>query len=415
MAGSVRLAVTGIQDQWLTGEPQFSYFVMNYKRHTRFSTENIEIPFTFSPKEGRKPRFDNSVTCRIPNNMGDLLRSVMLKVTLEPLTHSNVYNTSIGTRIIDYADLVIGGQTIERITGDYMYMYDQIHSNLDDTEQTLYFMTGHNNHLRFSEPYTFFVNLPFYFFRHPSLAVPVCAITKQLVEIRIKFKPSDYKITYSFDRETENDPWAVAQTDVGAIASASILADFYFVTDDEKNFLLTRPVEYVITQLQMAKVPFEPNVISRSVTTHFQHPVKEFFFMANAQERESVSQTPESDSTLFRSEEINIRSDVRFIKNISLEFNEAKVFDHGRLELSYQQSMDHHTGCPSPAYEFYTYSFALKPEMYYPTGQVNMSRIRHQKLNIELDETDTDEIHVSVYAVNYNVLRIESGLAGLKF
>ena len=137
--------------------------------------------------------------------------------------------------------------------------------------------------------------------------------------------------------------------------------------------------------------------------------------MANAQERESVSQTPESDSTLFRSEEINIRSDVRFIKNISLEFNEAKVFDHGRLELSYQQSLDHHTGCPSPAYEFYMYSFALKPEMYYPTGQVNMSRIRHQKLNIELDETDTDEIHVSVYAVNYNVLRIESGLAGLKF
>jgi hypothetical protein len=89
MAGRVRLAVTGIQDQWLTGEPQFSYFVMNYRRHTRFSTEMVEIPFTFSSESGRKPKFGNSITCRIPNNMGDLLRSVTLKVTLDPASDSD--------------------------------------------------------------------------------------------------------------------------------------------------------------------------------------------------------------------------------------------------------------------------------------------------------------------------------------
>jgi hypothetical protein len=195
MAGRVRLAVTGLQDQWLTGEPQFSYFVMNYRRHTRFSTEMVEIPFTFTAESGRKPQFGNSITCRIPNNMGDLLRSVTLKVTLDPLPASdselvsNTYNTSIGTRIIEHADLIIGGQTIERLTGDYVYMYDQLHNNVDDTDQTLYFMTGHNNHIQFSNPYTFYVNLPFYFFRHPSLSVPLCALTKQLVEIRVQFKP----------------------------------------------------------------------------------------------------------------------------------------------------------------------------------------------------------------------------------
>lgn len=395
MVGNVRLAVTGIQDQWLTGEPQFSYFVMNYKRHTRFATENVEIPFTFTADSGRKPQLGNSVICRIPNTAGDLLRSVMLKVTMDPLPGSNLYYTSTGTRIIDYADLMIGGQTIERITGEYIYMYDQLHSNLDDTLQTLYFMTGHNNHLRFTSPYTFYVNLPFYFFRHPSLSVPVCAITKQLVEVRLQFKKD------------------VAYDDPGSIQSASLLADFYYVTDDEKNFLLTRPVEYVITQLQLATVPFEPNVTTRSVTTHFKHPVKEMYFMANVQGNPEVVTT---DPTLYRSDESNIRSNARFIKNISLDFNDTKVFDHDRLQLSYQQSLDHHTGCPSPAYEFYTYSFALKPEVYYPTGQVNMSRIRHQQLTVELEETDSqNDTHVSVYAVNYNVLRVESGLAGLKF
>lgn len=407
MAGSVRLAVTGIQDQWLTGEPQFSYFVMNYKRHTRFSTENIEIPFSFDLNSGKKPSFGNSVTCRIPNTAGDLLRSVMIKVTLEPLTGSNFYNASIGTKIIDFADLLIGGQTIERLTGEYIYMYNQLHSNLDDTLQTLYFLTGHNNHIRFDEPYTVFVNLPFYFFRHPSLSVPVCAIKKQEVEIRVYFKNKTENISYSYDGTT------LAPTTDASIQSASLLADFYYITDDEKNFLLTRPIEYVITQLQLATVPFEPNVLSKSVTTHFKHPVKELYFIANVQGNPNLTT---SDITLYRSEEMNIRSNVRFIKNISLEFNDAMVFDHDRLQLSFQQSLDHYTGCPSPAYEFYTYSFALKPEVYYPTGQVNMSRIRHQKFNIELEETDPDnETHVSVYAINYNVLHVESGLAGLKF
>lgn len=400
MAGRMRLAVTGIQDQWLTGEPQFSYFVMQYKRHTRFATEAVEKPF-----DG-KVAFGQTVTCRIPNNIGDLVRSMMLKVTLEPLTGSNKYNTSIGSRMIDHVDLKIGGQTIERLTGEYIYMYDQLHNNIDDTEQTLYFLTGHNNHLVFRSPYTFYVNIPFYFFRHPSLAIPVCAITKQLVEVEVTFLPATDTISYTYgeSRTPSSD---------GVIASASLITDFYFITDDEKNFLLTRPIEYVITQLQMARIPFKPNTSERSVMLQFKHPVKEMFFIATLHAPDLI---PTDDSMLFLSSEIPARSDVRHIKRISLECNGATVFDHSGTQLAYQQSLDHHTGCPSPAYEFYMYSFALKPEVYYPTGQVNMSRIIHQKLNVELAEVDaSNEIIVHAYASNYNVLRIESGLAGLKF
>jgi hypothetical protein len=90
------------------------------------------------------------------------------------------------------------------------------------------------------------------------------------------------------------------------------------------------------------------------------------------------------------------------------------VFDQDGLYLAYQQSLRHHTGCPSPDFEFYTYSFSLRPEVYYPTGQVNMSRITHKKLTVELEEEAGGAI-VNVYALNYNVLRVESGLAGLKF
>jgi len=62
------------------------------------------------------------------------------------------------------------------------------------------------------------------------------------------------------------------------------------------------------------------------------------------------------------------------------------------------------------------YSFSQNPELHYPTGQVNMSRIIHKLFTIEIEpRLSTYENEVHVYAINYNVLRFESGLAGLKF
>jgi hypothetical protein len=110
------------------------------------------------------------------------------------------------------------------------------------------------------------------------------------------------------------------------------------------------------------------------------------------------------------------RSDYRLIKNIRLDFNGKNIFDYSGTYLAYGQSLKYHTGCPDPANEFYMYSFALDPEKYYPTGQVNMSRIIHKKIDIELDEVSTTrDIKVKVYALSYNILRIQGGLAGLKF
>ena len=66
--------------------------------------------------------------------------------------------------------------------------------------------------------------------------------------------------------------------------------------------------------------------------------------------------------------------------------------------------------------KFGVYSFSLKPEMYYPTGQVNMSRISHKLFTIEISPVnDVFENDTRVYALSYNILRISSGLAGLKF
>ena len=414
MAGRLRLAVTGVQDQWLTGDPKISYFSSIYKRHTRFSTEAVGIPITGNVSLG------GNAIARIPNNVGDLLRSVMLKLTLGELPSGNLYNASIATSVIQYVDLVIGGQTIQRLTGDYIDMYNQLHSNKDDAGTTLYYMNGHNNQIQIvSAPRTFYLNLPFYFFRNPSLAIPICAITRQLIEIHIKFKDVDDDVTFSYGEVNGN--MVRTKTELGSIVEASIITDFYFITRDEINFLLTRPMQYIITQLQLSTMQFKPNESKKSALLKFTNPVKELFFLAKEETGANVGNEDRlldvtSTDQAFSGHVANKRSDYRFVKNIRFECNGKRMFDHTGKYLAYEQSLIHHTGCPDPAYEFYTYSFALKPELYYPTGQLNMSRIIHKKLDVELDETSTSRnINFSIYALNYNLLHVEGGLAGLKF
>ena len=392
MAGRINLAVTGAQDQWFTGKPEFSYFLMNFKRHTKFSVEAIETPF-----EGDMD-FGSSNECLIPQNKGDLIRSMMLKFTLPDPTSATWsesgkdlrYKKSIGSSIIEYADLLIGGQTIERLTGDYIYMYNQIHNNMDDTLQTLYFLSGHDNYIKQSYDWDYNVLLPFYFFRHPSLSIPVCAITKQQVEVRVKFKElKDITVKYSTLNGAIEDP----PSDVSSsIKKVSLVSDFYFVSDDEKNFLLTRPIEYVITQLQMSQFKLKAGESKKSVMLNFKNPVKEMFFMAVSDDVYKYNP----------------------IKHVNMKFNNNTIIDADNLMLSYEQPLKYYTGTTSN--NFGVYSFSLKPETYYPTGQVNMSRIAHNLIEIELDNPDSSFGHkVYVYAVNYNVLRIDAGLSGLKF
>ncbi len=390
MSGRINLAVTGIQDQWLTGEPEFSYFLVNFKRHTKFSIEAVETPF-----DG-EPNFDTSIECRIPSNKGDLIRSMMLKFTLPQPTGTTSggkdirYNKSIGSRIIEHADLRIGGQTIERITGDYIYMYNQIHNNHDDVDQSLYFLSGHNKYIPVSYDWDYSVMLPFYFFRHPSLALPVCALTKQLVEIEIKFKKlEDITITYTTSSGVIEDP----PSDVSSsIKKVSLVTDFFYITENEKNFLLSRPIEYVITQLQMSQFKMKAGESKKSGMLNFKNPVKEMFFIAKSDD-------------VFK---------YNPIKHVIMKFNNNTIIDADNLMLSYEQPLKYYTGTTEN--NFGVYSFSLKPETYYPTGQVNMSRIAHNLIEIELDSPDSSFEHkVYVYAVNYNVLHVESGLGGLKF
>ena len=311
------------------------------------------------------------------------------------------WGTSTPTKMIKYADLIIGGQTIQRITGDYIYMYNQLNYTDNDTNFTLVPTTLHNSYPIINdatyEQYTNFqkykIQLPFYFKDHPSLAIPTCGLDVHIIEVKIKLKPAD-ELTVEYDLSAG----VYYTTDVTSdmvLRNMSLFCDFVYVTDVEKNFIRTRPIEYVITQTQVAEIRMNAGVSSRAVMINFKHPVKELFFLAK------------DDVTKLHAP----------IKHVQLKFNNNTVIDADNLMLSAEQPLRHYTNSIDANNEFGVYSFSMKPGVYYPTGQVNMSRVIHKLLEVELDDTiNTTRSHtLHVYATNYNVMRINGGMAGLKF
>jgi len=80
------------------------------------------------------------------------------------------------------------------------------------------------------------------------------------------------------------------------------------------------------------------------------------------------------------------------------------------------QPYQHHTN--TPAIGINVYSFGLKPEEHQPSGTCNMSRIDNATLQLQLTTravTGARSCQVRVYATNYNVLRIMSGMGGLAY
>ena len=410
-SGRVQVATTGIQDVFLTGSPDITYFQKKFQRHTKFALELLDNPFNDTADFGKTVR-------ATIDRKGDLIRNVFLRVKLSDLDTadaSNVgYTDSIGHAMIDYADLIIGGQTVQRITGEYMEIYTDMF--ISDSQQTaitaLVGKTGTVDGLGPASsstpgpygkyPRTFFVLLPFYYSRADPLAIPLSALTRQEVEVSIKFKPLDQLIV---------SPTASPLPPTsGRIVYASLPVEYVFLGEDEVGQIRNSRLDYVITQLQMAQTTIQPGVNSPRFRLDFTNPVKELYVVIQNQ-----SNVQANDWFNFTNPENLDNLQNHQLLSIQLDFNGETYLDSEVADTSFMyaiQPMNRHTRVPDRL--FYTYSFALDPENYLPTGQVNMSRIQNKLVTLNLSDC-TDIRKIRIYAKSYNVLRIENGLAGVLF
>jgi len=418
--GLMQLVAYGAQDVYLTGNPKVTFFQAVYKRHTNFAMENIEQTTNGTPANSGR------VSVTIARN-GDLVGDMYIELESDA-TSSNTYagNPScwVAERAIASAELSIGGQRIDKHYQRWWRLYSELY--LDESKKANYgkMTTGIDGK-------TVYLPLVFFFNRNPGLYLPLIAL--QYHEVRIDFDLASDFTTYLNANVFK------------------VYANYVYLDTEERRRFAQKGHEYLIEQVQHTGVDTVTAGTTSNKRLSFNHPVKELVWCLNDSTSSNVTTALWNftkrasrtevvlESNVFSQLSANayvpitqgtgvpmLRSGVNGwspeeftednagpLKTFKLVLNGQDRFKAQKGKYFNQvQAYNHHTGCPYPG--VYSYSFALKPEEHQPTGTCNFSRIDNAQVAVELD-AGVVNTNMHMFAVNYNVLRIQSGMGGLAF
>ena len=418
--GLLQLVAYGAQDVYLTGNPQITFFKVVYRRHTNFAMEAIEQTFNGTPGYGQR------VTCQISRN-GDLINRMYLALTL-PSGGTN-YCKFFGLRLVNYVEIEIGGQKIDKHYSHWLYIWNEL--TLPSSKvQGYYDMVGAiGGTVGSALNSKLYIPLEFWFCRNIGLALPLIALQYHEVKINLNFETA-----------------ANCQSNVGALGNttfnASLWVDYIYLDTDERRRFAQLSHEYLIEQLQFTG---QEAITSTSIKPklNFNHPCKELiWFVSNTTYLTNgndnwVNYTTKSNALttlsnlglgIVNSTADSIHEALRIgcitsstmislnpVENAKLVLNGNDRFaqrDGNYFNLI--QPYQHHEKIPNNA-GINVYSFALKPEEHQPSGTLNMSRIDSAVLNLTVNSASSGNANLYVYTVNYNVLRILSGMGGLAY
>ena len=433
MAGRVQLETSGPQDAFFTDNPEYTYFIKNFQKHTNFAPFFVDLDV-----EG-EVEFGNTIRCTIPQNQGDLLKTVSMKVELSAIDQSLTsgydgfgYVESIGHAMIEHVEILIGGQVIQRIPSDFLAIYSD--NYVTQTKQhNLAKLIGKpplefsgtpvsNNdilgYLGFATSnQKYFVDIPFYFYNNLELAVPLCAITGQEIEIIIKLR--DAKDCIYGRHTSDQESYYTGLSPTGLIKSLKLTTEMISLDEEEKQMLLSKKIDYIITQVQESKEIIPVN--TTSIFKHkleFKNPIKELFFIIQ-RIRKVVNGFFISSFNYDSPNQVinNLYTNYENLNNLELTLDDSIILDNvtgNAINLRAVQSGIHHSRTQLFR-RYYSYSFALEPERWYPTGQRNFSLIKEQFVKLDLHPDNVADRELRVLGLSYNILRVENGIAKTLF
>ena len=515
MGGAIlQLAAVGVQDIYLTGNPQITFFKMVYKRHTNFAIEEHKLEFNGEVNFGKK------VSCNI-GRLGDLLSNVFLHVELPVMTKKflNIYDSnykngiqfktgdekriselrinpdylnqhkviswtnSIGHALIDYVTVEIGGQEIDRQYGEWLEIWDEL--TIGKCKSTAYnkkMIGKYNRDNWYTEGiYNNALNqnlcipLNFWFCRNIGLSLPLVALQYHDVKMIVKFNTFDNCWSAAgMDKNKDLSDLQYTPPEEKNITRASLLCNYIYLDTEERKKFAQNSHEYLIDQIQYNDpITSTCNIKDISINLNFNHPIKELIWVGqrgdvkrnndwfnysasqkiipqiNETDLDKIicnssnklyinylnSQTETSIQGMLYKIKANILKSSQIYPNNSDEYdslsppiNSAVLQINGMdrfTEQSYRffdtiQPYIHHSCIPEYG-NIYTYSFALTPEKMEPTGSCNFSRVDNATLYLKINDIcyctgkPNEFVNIRVYAINYNILRIMSGMGGIAY
>ena len=396
----MQLVAYGAQDIYLTGNPQITFFKVVYRRHTNFSMEAIAQ--TFNGSVG----FNNRVTATISRN-GDLVHRMYLEASVTGATgRAGGKGPNFGSALIQDVELEIGGQKIDKHTGAWMETWAELtepnSSALCALQtaaagtrasgvasgtnfQTMSMMGGVTGVNSVTAIPKIYIPLQFWFCRNPGLALPLIALQYHEVKTIINISSQVAAMGAGY-----ND---------GTLAM-ELFCDYIYLDTDERRRFAQVSHEYLIEQVQ-----YESKT-GGNMDLNFNHPVKELIWIGTPTTSDNSaslgSSTPGAVGTTTY--QLKLNGHDRFSARTYTYFTKTQVWQHH----SGAGGLVPATGVSRGGDTIAVYSFALKPEEHQPSGTCNFSRIDNAQLI-------GDSTNITIFAVNYNVLRIMSGMGGLAY
>ena len=285
---------------------------------------------------------------------GDMLNYVYLMPIAGDGLSANSF-TNNWTDVISKVELLIGGQVIDEQDSTYSTLIAPTLSAFSSSKSVSASLYDGTSTAKFYP-------LRFSFCENWQSALPLISLQYHDVELRVTW---------------------------GAEAAASkweVYANYAYLDTQEREVFASQPQNMIMTQVQKA---ISSN--SKIQELNFNHPVK---YIA-AGDASAVTMVSTAGNKL------------------KLQINGTDVADYKFADPNFTTvPLYYHTshGTATPGTKLFFYPFCLDAGKLQPTGSLNFSRLDSARIINDTANCDKD-----IYAVNYNVLRIENGMGGLLY
>ena len=464
--GLMQLVAYGAQDVYLTGQPKVTFFQAVYKRHTNFAMENIQQTVNGSPTNGGRVSVTIARNGDLVGNMYVALQPTQLNFSNLTSTNGNVDTCWVAERAIAAVELTIGGQRIDKHYQTWFRLYAEVF--LGESDKIAYGKmassptpgTDNNNRNYVYLPLLFFFN------RNPGLYLPLIAL--QYHEVRLDFDLTSYYTDYfgtnafevwanyvyldteerrrfaqkgheylieqvqhtggdavtatssapspaaqtirlSFNHPVKELIWCFSNT---SAAARNSMWNFSTSCANVNVTCGASPMTYGGVMPHEIGCPrLYSNVLVGPITglavatqaLAIVTPMSNVYWVEEGTANTAIATT----AGAFSAMEVGPLYNFKLVLNGQDRFKEQI----GKYFNQYQPFL-YHTGTPYVG--IYAYSFALQPEEHQPTGTCNFSRIDNAQVALNMKANYTTP-QMKMFAVNYNILRIQSGMGGLAF
>jgi hypothetical protein len=296
---------------------------------------------------------DNGMSTIRFERKGDLLSYVYL--VPNDGSAAQGYSAADWRTKIAKVELLIGGQVIDDQDSTYSTLIAPVLSATNSSKSVAGDLFGGANTSRFYP-------LRFAFCENLQTALPLIALQYHDVELRI-----------TWGSAASTDKW-------------DVYANYVYLDTQEREFFAANPQNMIITQVQKATAS-----ATKIQELNFNHPVK---YLAAG--KASALEILNDDNKLKL--QIN-GTDVADFKFADPNFSHVPLYFHTTNAAK-----------PATLKTLFLYPFCLETGKLQPTGTLNFSRLDSARIVNDTRDCDDD-----IYAVNYNILRVENGMGGLLY